>query len=231
MRDLDTLMASPAVPNDACEKVSTRVTSISMVRYLSNDYSVPVAFAHHEVQVRRYVGEVVIGCGMEVIAKHRRSYEKADGIRSDAPSAPAGAEGWRPGSGGPLAGLGAARGLRRPPLFAGGADRQDGQAGIRAVRVLGLLETFRMTHVHGAVLQALDLGAMSFDAIKHLVLCRVERRPPRLDLDIYSYLPRARVKTTKPASYMSLMSRAGPRATRRRCCSSTISSSSACQPS
>ena len=49
-----------------------------MVRYRSNDYSVPVAYAHHEVQVRGYVGEVVIGSGTEVIARHRRSYEKAD---------------------------------------------------------------------------------------------------------------------------------------------------------
>ena len=78
MRDLDALMPLPAVPYDACEKLSTRATSISMVRYRCNDYSVPVAYAHHEVQVRGYVGEVVIGCGTEVIARHRRSYEKAD---------------------------------------------------------------------------------------------------------------------------------------------------------
>ena len=49
-----------------------------MVRYRNNDYSVPVAYAHHEVQVRGYVHEVVIGCGAEVIARHRRSYDKAD---------------------------------------------------------------------------------------------------------------------------------------------------------
>ena len=29
-------------------------------------------------------------------------------------------------------------------------------------------------------------GAIGYDAIKHLVLCRVERRPPRLDLDCLS---------------------------------------------
>ena len=73
------------------------------------------------------------------------------------------------------------------------------------VQVLRLLETFEMAHVHGAVRQALGLGAIGYDAVKHLVLCRIERRPPRLDLDIYPYLPRARVETTKPASYMSLM--------------------------
>jgi len=78
MRDLDALMALPPTPYDACEKISTRATSISMVRYRNNDYSVPTAFAHHEVQVRGYVHEVVIGCGAEVIAHHARSYEKAD---------------------------------------------------------------------------------------------------------------------------------------------------------
>ncbi len=78
MRDLDALLALPAVPYDACEKVSTRATSISMVRYRRNDYSVPVAYTHREVQIRGYVGEVVIGCGTDVIARRRRSYEKAD---------------------------------------------------------------------------------------------------------------------------------------------------------
>jgi hypothetical protein len=52
LRDLDALMVLPPAPYDACEKVSTRATSISMVRYRGNDYSVPVAYAHHEVQVR-----------------------------------------------------------------------------------------------------------------------------------------------------------------------------------
>jgi hypothetical protein len=89
LRDLDALMVLPPTPYDACEKVSTRATSISMVRYRGNDYSVPVAYAHHEVQVRGImlkaclrhdVGEVVIGAGTEVIARHRRSYEKADMI-------------------------------------------------------------------------------------------------------------------------------------------------------
>ena len=41
---------------------------------------------------------------------------------------------------------------------------------------------------------------MSFDAVKHLLLCRIEKRPPKLDLDIYPYLPRANVATTSPAS-------------------------------
>ena len=60
-----------------------------------------------------------------------------------------------------------------------------------------------------AVGDALRLGAIGFDAVKHLVLCRIERRPPRLNLEVYPYLPRARVATTSAKSYMSLLSGLG----------------------
>jgi hypothetical protein len=78
------------------------------------------------------------------------------------------------------------------------------------VQVLRLLETFGFEDLHAAVRHALRLGAVSFDAVKHLLLCRIEKRPPKLDLDIYPYLPRANVATTSPASYMSLMTEAQP---------------------
>ena len=82
-----------------------------------------------------------------------------------------------------------------------------GKAGKREyVQVLRLLETFRPEEVEGAVGDALRLGTIGFDAVKHLVLCRTERRPPRLDLDVYPYLPRARVAITSAKSYMSLLS-------------------------
>ena len=81
-----------------------------------------------------------------------------------------------------------------------------GKAGNREyVQVLRLMETFRPNEVEAGVRDALRLGAIGFDAVKHLVLCRIERRPPRLDLDVYPYLPRARVATTSARAYMSLL--------------------------
>jgi len=83
-----------------------------------------------------------------------------------------------------------------------------GKQGRRAyVQVLRLLESFDLADLHAAIKQALHLGAISFDAIKHLVLCRAERRPPRLDLAIYPYLPRASVETTSAKAYMGLLDR------------------------
>ena len=73
------------------------------------------------------------------------------------------------------------------------------------VQVLRLLETFEMADLHVAIKNALRMGAIGFDAVKHLVLCQVERRQPKLDLDVYPYLPKANVGTTSVASYMSLI--------------------------
>jgi hypothetical protein len=39
-------------------------------------------------------------------------------------------------------------------------------------------------------------------------LCRIERKPPRLKLDGYRYLPKAEVKTTVAKAYLSLLTAA-----------------------
>jgi len=77
-RDLDALLPLPATAYDACDKQASRVSSLSLVRYKTNDYSAPVAYGHRDVLVRGYVNEVVISCGAEIIARHPRSCEKDD---------------------------------------------------------------------------------------------------------------------------------------------------------
>ena len=84
-------------PFDACDKQGTRVNSLSLVRYRTNDYSVPVAYGHQEVWIRGYVHEVVIGCGAGIIARHPRSYDREDMVFD--PIAFAGAQDRCPGSG------------------------------------------------------------------------------------------------------------------------------------
>ena len=71
--------------------------------------------------------------------------------------------------------------------------------------MLRLLEDFRLDHVSGAVGDALALGAIGFDAVKHLVLCRLDHRPPRLDLAQYPHLPAARVAMTAATDYLALL--------------------------
>ena len=203
-RDQEALLPLPAVAYDASDKQATRVSSLSLVRYRTNDYSVPVAYGHRDVLVRGYVHEVVISCGSEVIARHRRSYERDDFVfnplhylpllehKTGALDQAAPLVGWE---------LPEEFGILRRLL-----ESRMGKRGKREyVQVLRLMENFRKQEVHSAVRDALRLGAVSFDAVKHLVLCRIEGRPPRLDMELYPYLPRANVTTTSARDYMTLL--------------------------
>ena len=152
-----------------------------------------------------YVEEVVIACGAEIIARHERSYAREDFVfdplhylalleqKIGALDQAAPLQDWN---------LPEAFATLRRLL-----EARMGKPGKREyVQVLRLLETFRLENVHAAVREALKLGAIGFDAVKHLVLCRIERRPPKLDLAAYPYLPKVTVAATQAKAYMALLS-------------------------
>ena len=149
---------------------------------------------------------MVISCDSEVIARHPRSYQRDDFVydlihylplleqRTNVLNQAAPLQGWELPEG-----FGTLRKL---------LESRMGQRGKREyVQVLPLLETFSQQEVQAAVRDSLRLGALSFDAVKHLVLCRLEGRPPWLDLELYPYLPKAMVSTTSIRDYISLLSR------------------------
>jgi hypothetical protein len=147
----------------------------------------------------------VIGCRGEIIARHPRCYDREDMVFDPVYYLPLIER--------KINALDQAAPLVEwdlPPAFATLRRLMEARmikAGRREyVRVLRLLKTFDIDDLHVAVKKALQLGAVGFDAVKHLVLCRVEKRPPKLDLDVYPYLPRTNVETTSAASYMALIS-------------------------
>jgi len=200
----------PTTAFDACDKRPGRVTSQALIRYKNTDYSVPVAYAHRDAMVKAYVDEVVIVADGQEIARHRRSYEAGDFVfnplhylalleqKVGALDQAAPLQGW---------GLPVEFATLRRLLEARLSSKNRRAAGKREyVQVLRLIETFPLATVHGAVRDALHLNAISYDAVKHLALCRIEKRRPKLDLAAYPHLPVARVTTTSASSYMSLLS-------------------------
>ena len=204
MRDQAALLPLPATPYEACEKRAARVSSLSLVRYRGNDYSVPTAYGHREVLVRGYIHEVVISCGAEEIARHPRSYEREDFVFN-----PLHYLALLERKIGALDQAAPLAGWELPTEFATLRrllEARMGKPGKREfVQVLRLMEVFRPDDVLAGVREAIARGVIGFDAVKHLVLCRIERRPPRLDLKIYPYLPQATVTTTSPSAYLSLL--------------------------
>lgn len=203
-RDRQAMLALPATAYEACEKCTTRVTSLSLVRYRSNDYSVPVAYGYREALVKGYVNEVVIACGSEEIARHPRSYDREELVfdplhylallerKTQALDQAAPLAGWE-----------------LPDQFARIRrllEARLGKPGKREyVQILRLLEDFPFEPVCAAVGQACELGTIGFDAVKHLLLCRIEQRPPRLNLEHYPHLPQAEVAPTSTADYLTLL--------------------------
>jgi transposase len=206
-RDREKLLPLPPAPLEACEKRTTRASSQALVRYETNDYSVPTEYGHRPVLLKAFVWEVVISAGSEVIARHARSYGREEMIfnplhylalleqKTNALDQAA-----------PL------QGLKLPEEFAELRRQMEARLSKRGrreyVQVLRLLETFSVEEVAAAVRQALRFPAIAFDAVKHLLLCAIEQRPPRLDLENYPHLPLAEVALTRAGDYQVLLQEA-----------------------
>jgi len=206
-RDREKLLPLPPAPLEACRKRTTRASSQALVRYETNDYSVPVEYGHRQVLVKVFVWEVVICAASEVIARHPRSYDREEMIfnplhylalleqKTNALDQAAPLQGWQ-----------------LPEEFLELRRQMEARLGKRGrreyVQVLRLLETFSISEVATGARQALQLRAIAFDAVKHLVLCAVEQRPPKLDLENYPHLPTAEVALTRAADYQVLLGEA-----------------------
>jgi transposase len=202
--DLAVLHPLPSGLFEACEKRAARVSSTALVRYRASDYSVPTAYGFRDVVVKGFVDQVVITCGGEEIARHKRSYERGSFICD--PLHYLALIEQKPGA------LDQARPLQGwalPEQFHHLRRLLEARMGNRGkrefIQVLRLMEVFEQEQVAAAVIQAIRLGAPGFDAVKQLILCRIERRPPRLDLSAYPYLPKPNVETTRAADYAALL--------------------------
>ncbi|HWS95913.1 MAG TPA: IS21 family transposase [Candidatus Methylomirabilis sp.] len=203
-RDRERLLPLPPAPYEACDQRTARASSQALVRYETNDYSVPVEYGHRQVLVKAFVWELVIGCGTEVIARHARSYGREEMIfnplhylalleqKSNALDQAAPLQGWH-----------------LPEEFSELRRQMETRLGKRGrreyVQVLRLMETFSVAEVGAAARQALQMRAIGFDAVKHLLLCALEQRPPKLDLENYPHLPAAEVALTRAADYQVLL--------------------------
>ena len=202
--DITALRDLPPVPLEPCEKRAARVSSMALVRYRTNDYSVPTTYGFRDVVVKGFVDEVVILCGGEEIARHPRCY--GEGVFVANPLHYLALLETKPNA---LDQAAALQGWNLPEVFQHLRHLLEARMGNRGkrefIQVLRLLEALPLDVVTFAVTQAIHLGAIGFDAVKLIALARVERRPARLDLAAYPHLPKMDVKTTCAADYAVLV--------------------------
>jgi hypothetical protein len=156
------------------------------------------------VLVKGYVDRVVVCLGSQTIARHARCYDKEEFIYN--PLHYLALLEQKPRS------LDQAAPLQEwilPDVFERLRRVLEARMETRGrkeyIQVLRLLENFSMAQVEAAIKHAFGLGTLGFDAIKHLILCAIERRPIKLDMSLYPYLPSANVGSTEPRAYLSLL--------------------------
>ena len=200
----------PTVPFEACRRASTTASSLSLVRFDDNDYSVPVRYAHHPVVVKGFVDRVEIARAGEVVATHRRIWNKQK-VSFDPVHYLALLE-RKPGA------LDHARpleGWNLPECFSVLRRRLEakleGEGTREYIRVLRLMEKHSVRALSRAVERALAVRAHSRDAVAQFLFPREEWRARTFRLDGREHLRRVKVAGPDLDAYQALLTAGGHR--------------------
>jgi transposase len=199
----------PKQPFEARRVGSGTTDSQSLVRFDTNDYSVPVQYAHRQLLVVATVEEVRLVYEDRLVARHRRSWDRERTFFEPVhylallERKPGGLDYARPLENWQLPECYA---LLRRRLEA--ADRQQGTRSF--IRVLRLLERFSLAQLTEAIEYALDIDVIDADSIRTIVEHRADQPVELFPLDGRPHLAHVRVETTDVTSYQALLEEATP---------------------
>ena len=187
---------------------TTAATSLSLVRFDRNDYSVPTAVAHHPVTVVGGISRVRIVSADRVVAEHERCWGKEQVVFN--PVHYLALLERKPGA------LDFARPLEDwdlPPalgLLRRRLEAEHGHAGTREyIKVLRLLESCSLEELARAVERALDFGTLDAVAVRLILEHHRERPAALFRLDGRPHLSHVRVEAPCLAAYGDLTSPGG----------------------
>jgi transposase len=208
--DQAAFLSLQASPFDACRKQPSRASSLSLLRFDDNDYSVPVPYAHHEILMKGYVDRVVLCHKQKVVAEHRRSWGK-EGVffnyRHYLPLLER-----KPGAldhARPLADLNLPGCFGTLRLRLQAEEEKQGDGDREFIRVLRLLEDYPMARLRQAVDKALLIHAHSRDAVLQFLVGRFSCQSSTFLLDGREHLRIVKVIKPDISAYLSLLSEGG----------------------
>ena len=200
-------LAAIALPDDKFDyrkTASTFASSESLVRYDTNDYSVPVRCAHHQITIKASVRFIEIYRWDELIASHRRCWDRECQIFE--PMHYLELLERKPGS------LDHARPLEElqlPKCFNTYRrllenHRDDGTK--EYIKILLLLKKYSVAQIDKAITKALNYRIYCFDGILQFLLTTEDYAFTTFSLAGRDHLRSVTVNKTKVAAYGSLVS-------------------------
>lgn len=201
--DIDAMRVLPAAPFEACRIVSTRASSLALVRFDDNDYSIPTRCAHHDVVVKGSCDKVRIYHDYTLVSEHPRCWEKEQvcynpihylALLEKKPGALDFAK--------PFENWDLPESLHR---LRSHLEAQRGEDGKRDyIGILRLLETHSLERLGTAVESALAMDCLS-KALIEQCLYQDEREADIFKLDGREHLEGVEVATTDPRAYQALL--------------------------
>ena len=194
----------PTQTFEACKQVSSIATKLSLVRFDTNDYSVPMEYAHHTCVLKGFVDRVDVFVQARRVASHTRSYESGRFVLD-----------WRhyvailerkPGSilnGRPFQGepWGEAFTEMRTEL----EYRYEDEGTRKFIRILLLLTEYPEKAVKDAVATCVKRCAFSDEAVLSMLTFEPRRIPKKLDLTSRPDLELVGAGTRSPGVYDTLL--------------------------
>jgi hypothetical protein len=192
---LPAFLPLPSTPFDPSRVVASRVNSLSLVRFDTNNYSVPVRYAHQRVALRAGIETIRIECDGRRIAEHRRDWGRHQTVFD-----------WvhylrlLEHKAGALDYARPLKGVHLPDGFAvlrGRLEEADPQRGtVEFIRVLLLHEDFSSEELTAAVRAALPLPTITAADIR--VLLERGREDPATPLSLESRPHRKAIRVGRP---------------------------------
>lgn len=184
----------------------SQASSLSLVPFESNQYSVPTSYAYHDVQVVGTVDEVKFIVKNHLVARHARRWDKHQVIFE--PIHYLALLERKPGAfdfARPL------EGWQLPECFPELRRRleglQEGSKGTREyIKVLRLLESATLKELAVAVREALQLRITSYEAVRLILEYRREQPIAMFSLDGHPHLKSVQVQDVDLSAYSSLTS-------------------------
>ena len=196
----------PDKPYDACRTEHRRASSLSLVRFFNNSYSVPVEYAYQDVTVKGYVHQVKICHKDEVIAVHQRCYERDEFIFEPLHYLPLLER--KPGA---LDGAMPFTNWELPKCFDSlrrYLEARNGNPGKREyILILQLLRDYGMSEVRRAVERSFEYNSVNYESIKLLIMSGrdLSFEAVRLSEERLRGLPRVVVQPADINRYTELM--------------------------
>jgi hypothetical protein len=196
----------PAASFEACRFEERRASSLSLVRFLQNNYSVPVEYAYRDVVVKAYAFHLEICHKDAIIAVHNRCYGKDDFIFDPVHYLPLLER--KPGA---LDGAAPFASWNLPGCFERLRRHMEARSGVGGkreyIQTLQLVRDFGVWEVGLAIGKAFACGSPNFESVKMLA---VSGREPefecvRLSAERMAALPKANVENRSVSCYGGLL--------------------------